>query len=306
MVVVTSTRESEAEETLPSYDRKSELMAFDDSKSGVQGLVEKGVEKVPRMFYCEHSNDLSWGLISASNSKISIPIIDLTGIHDDPNMRDGVVGKVRYACEKWGFIQVVNHGIPTQVLDEMIKGTRMFHQQDAELRKEYYTRDFSRKVAYLSNYTLYEDPYADWRDTIAFSLAPDHPKAQEFPAVCRDIVVEYSKKVMVLAYALFELLSEALGLDHFHLKEKGCAEGLLLLCNYYPPCPEPALTMGNKEHSDGDIMTILLQDQMGGLQVLHDSQWICVPPMHGALVVNIGDLLQVRGKIQILWWLTGR
>jgi len=98
---------------------------------------------------------------------------------------------------------------------------------------------------------------------------------------------------MVLAYALFELLSEALGLDHFHLKEKGCAEGLLLLCNYYPACPEPALTMGNREHSDGDIMTILLQDQMGGLQVLHDSQWIYVPPMHGALVVNIGDLLQV-------------
>ncbi|WVY98361.1 hypothetical protein V8G54_030512, partial [Vigna mungo] len=98
----------------------------------------------------------------------------------------------------------------------------------------------------------YEDPYADWRDTIAFSLAPDHPKAQEFPAVCRDIVVEYSKKIMVLAYALFELLSEALGLDHFHLKEKGCAEELLLLCNYYPPCPEPTLTMGNKEHSDDD------------------------------------------------------
>ncbi|ESW21294.1 hypothetical protein PHAVU_005G058700 [Phaseolus vulgaris] len=292
-MVVTSTHES-VTETFSSYDRKSELMAFDDSKAGVQELVENGVEKVPRMFYCDHSHD--YGFVSASNSKISIPIIDLTGIHDDPNLRDGVVGKVRYACEKWGFFQVINHGIPTHVLDEMIKGTRMFHQQDAEVRKEYYTRDFSRKVAYLSNYTLYEDPSADWRDTIAFSLAPDHPKAEEFPAVCRDIVIEYSKKTMVLAYALFELLSEALGLDKFHLKEKGCAEGLLLLCNYYPACPEPALTMGNKEHSDGDIMTILLQDQMGGLQVLHDSQWICVPPMHGALVVNIGDLLQLMSN----------
>jgi len=93
------------------------------------------------MLYCEHSNDLSCGLVSASNSKISIPIIDLTGIHDDPNLRDGVVGKVRYACEKWGFFRVINHGIPTPVLDEMTKGNRMFHQQDAEVRKEYYTRD---------------------------------------------------------------------------------------------------------------------------------------------------------------------
>ncbi|CAJ1958103.1 unnamed protein product [Sphenostylis stenocarpa] len=292
-MVVTSTNEVEVE-TVSSYDRKSELKTFDDSKAGVQGLVENGVAKVPRMFYYEHSNDLSDGLASAAKSKISIPAIDLTGIHDDPNLRDGVVRKVRYACEKWGFFQVINHGIPTHVLDEMIKGTGRFHQQDAEVRKEYYTRDFSRKVAYLSNYTLYEDPSADWRDTIAFSLAPDHPKAEEFPAVCRDIVIEYSKKIMVLAYAsLFELLSEALGLDRFYLKEKGCAEGLLLLCNFYPACPEPALTMGNKKHSDGNIMTILLQDQMGGLQVLHDSQWIDVPSMHGALVVNVGDLLQL-------------
>ena len=58
-----------------SYDRKSELMALDDSNAGVQGLVENGVTKVPLMFHCEQSN-LNDGLTSASNSKISIPIID--------------------------------------------------------------------------------------------------------------------------------------------------------------------------------------------------------------------------------------
>ncbi|XP_027343620.1 1-aminocyclopropane-1-carboxylate oxidase homolog 1-like isoform X2 [Abrus precatorius] len=281
--------------TVSSYDRKSEMKAFDDSKAGVQGLVENGVTKVPPMFCCEQSS-LNDGSPSESCSKISIPIIDLTGIHDDPILRSDVVGKVRYASEKWGFFQVINHGIPTHVLDEMIKGTCKFHQQDANVRKEYYTRDFSRKVSYLSNYTLYEDPYADWRDTLAFSMAPHPPQFEEFPSVCRDIVIEYSKKTMVLGYALFELLSESLGLNRFHLKEMGCAEGLLQLCHYYPPCPEPQLTMGNKQHSDGNVMTILLQDQMGGLQVLHDNQWINVPPLHGALVVNIGDLLQSFSK----------
>ncbi|WVZ22044.1 hypothetical protein V8G54_000588 [Vigna mungo] len=115
------------------------------------------------------------------------------------------------------------------------------------------------KAYVVVNDSWYHQLMSHW-DSIAFSLAPDHPKAQEFPAVCRDIVVEYSKKIMVLAYALFELLSEALGLDHFHLKEKGCAEELLLLCNYYPPCPEPALTMGNKEHSDGKFVGISLEN----------------------------------------------
>ncbi|KAJ1430763.1 Oxoglutarate/iron-dependent dioxygenase [Sesbania bispinosa] len=290
-MVVTSTDELEAV-TVSNYDRKSELKAFDDSKTGVQGLIENGVTKVQHMFYCEQSN-LSDGLTSESNSKLSIPTIDLTGIHGDPILRDEVVGKIRYACEKWGIFQIINHGIPNHVLDDMIKGTCRFHQQDAKVRKEYYTRDLSRKVVYLSNFTLYQDQSADWRDTLACFWAPHPPKTEELPAVCSDILIEYSKEVMALGSALFELLSEALGLTPFHLKEMGCAEGVFHLCHYYPPCPEPELTIGTTKHSDAGFITILLQDQMGGLQVLHDNQWIDVPPLHGALVVNIGDLLQL-------------
>ncbi|KAK7271300.1 hypothetical protein RJT34_27081 [Clitoria ternatea] len=290
-MVITSITELEAG-TVSTYDRLSEVKAFDDSKAGVQGLVENGVTKVPRMFHCGHSN-LSDGLTKESISKFSIPLIDLTGIHDDPVLRGDVVGRLRYACEKWGFFQVINHRIPTNVLDEMIKGTCRFHQQDAKVRKEYYTRDLSKKVIYLSNFSLYRDPSADWRDTLGFFMAPDPPKAEELPAVCRDIVIEYSKKVMELASTLFELVSEALGLNRFHLKKMGFDEGLLLLCHYYPACPEPELTIGTSRHTDGGFMTILLQDQMGGLQILYENQWIEVPPVHGALIVNIGDLLQL-------------
>jgi len=112
-------------------------------------------------------------------------------------------------------------------------------------------------------------------------------------------VIEYSEKVMVIASTLLELLSEALGLNRFHLKEMGCAEGSIVLCHYYPPCPEPELTMGNTNHTDNDFITILLQDHIGGLQVLHDNQWIDVTPINGALVVNIGDLLQVNNHFDL-------
>ncbi|KAG5015924.1 hypothetical protein JHK85_022060 [Glycine max] len=237
------------------------------------------------MFYCERTND-SEGSTSEPNSKFSIPTIDLTGIRDDPVLRDG-------ACEKWRFFQVIKREIPSDVLDEMIKGSGRFHQQDVKVRKEYYTCDPNRKVAYVSNYSLYHDPAANWRDTLGCVMAPHPPEAEELPAICRDIVVEYSKRVKAFASTLFELLSEALGLNRFHLEKIGCAEWFLLLCHYYPACPEPELTMGNRKHTDNDFITILLQDQIGGLQVLHDNQWVDVTSIHGALVINIGDLLQL-------------
>ena len=99
---------------------------------------------------------------------------------------------------------------------------------------------------------------------------------------------------MNLGYSLLELLSEALGLDSNYLKDMDCAKGLALVCQYYPACPQPELTIGVSKHADNDFLTVLLQDHIGGLQVFHQNQWVDVPPIPGALVVNIGDLLQVK------------
>lgn len=110
----------------------------------------------------------------------------------------------------------------------------------------------------------------------------------------REMMIEYSKEVMKLGKLLFELLSEALGLNTNHLKDMDCTNSLLLLGHYYPPCPQPDLTLGLTKHSDNSFLTILLQDHIGGLQVLHDQYWVDVPPVPGALVVNVGDLLQAN------------
>ncbi|XP_027350701.1 1-aminocyclopropane-1-carboxylate oxidase homolog 1-like [Abrus precatorius] len=272
-----------------NYDRKAEIKAFDESKTGVKGLVDSGVKRIPRMFH----SGISITENSASDSKFSVPVVDLKDIYNNYVRHEEVVNTIRSACHNWGFFQVINHGISISVMDEMIDGIRRFHEQDADVRKQFYTRDLKNRVLYHSNTSLYRDKFANWRDTVGCPMALDPPKAEELPAVFRDIIVEYSEKIMGLGCTIFELMSEALGLIPSCLKELSCAEGLFIQGHYYPPCPEPKLTMGTSKHTDASIMTILLQDQLGGLQVLHQNQWYNVPPVHGALVVNVGDLLQL-------------
>ncbi|XP_059632384.1 deacetoxyvindoline 4-hydroxylase-like isoform X2 [Cornus florida] len=267
MATATSTCEVEAI-TMPEFDRKSELKAFYDSKTGVKGLVDVGVTKLPHIFVHAHKVKLPEKSV-CGNSQFSIPTIDLEGIKKDAALLGEIVEKVRDASEKWGFFQVVNHGIPISVMDEMFDGVRRFHEQDTET------------------------PAANWKDTTYCVMAPQPPDLAELPAVCRDIMMEYSKYVLKLGLTLLELLSKALGLDLDHLKDMNCAEGLFVTSHYYPACPEPELTFGTSSHADTGFITILLQDQQGGLQVLQENQWVDVPPLPGALVINIADLLQL-------------
>ena len=169
-------------ETL-EYDQKGELRAFDDTKAGVKGVLDAGVEKLPRIFVHGHNKEEE----KCGNDKFqsSIPVIDIGGVFEDQVSQSEIVEKLCDACENWGFFQVVNHGIPARVMDEMLEGIRKFHEQDAEMKRPFYTRDWTKSIVYNSNYDLYESEAALWKDTITCKMAPLHPQPEELPLVCR-------------------------------------------------------------------------------------------------------------------------
>ncbi|KAB1219177.1 hypothetical protein CJ030_MR3G008356 [Morella rubra] len=277
----------------PKYDRTSDRKAFDEAKSGVKGLVDAGVTKIPRIFIHEqHMLQCDKSGVSC-DPNVSIPVIDLEGIHTAASVRANIVNRVRVACEKWGFFQVVNHGIEVAVLDEMIDGVRRFHEQDTGVKKGFYTRDETKRVTYNTNFDFYQAKAANRRDTIYCAMAPSPPDPEELPEVCSDIMIDFSKKVMRLGLTVFELLSEALGLKPNHLKDMGCGEGLYVLGHYFPECPEPDLTLGLSRHTDSAFLTVVLQDQMGGLEVLHENRWVNVLPIPGSLIINLGDMMRL-------------
>ncbi|XP_010414213.1 PREDICTED: probable 2-oxoacid dependent dioxygenase [Camelina sativa] len=274
-----------------NYDRTDEVKAFDEMKIGVKGLMDAGITQIPRIFHHPHATFTN---PKPSSSTLKIPTIDLGGcVFESTVMRESIITKVKDAVEKFGFFQVINHGIPVDVMEKMKDGIRGFHEQDSEVKKTFYSRDMTKKVKYNTNFDLYSSQAVNWRDTLTTVMAPDGLQVEDLPAVCREIMLEYSKRMMKLGEIIFELLSEALGLKPNHLKELDCAKSLSLLSHYYPPCPEPDRTFGISSHTDISFITILLQDHIGGLQVLHDGYWIDVPPNPEALIVNLGDLLQL-------------
>ncbi|KAL7608954.1 hypothetical protein Lser_V15G13931 [Lactuca serriola] len=275
------------------YDRKAELIAFDETKSGVKGLVDAGITEVPRIFRLPSPENPNSD--QKSPPEHSLPVINLEGIKEDPIRRKEVVKEIKEALGSWGFFQMVNHGVPISVMEEMKKGVLGFFEQDNEVKKHWYTRDSSGKtrVVYNSNFDLYSAPVTNWRDSFLCTMYPNPPQPDELPPQCRDILLEYSNHVMNLGRSVLELMSEALGLDSNYLLDMGCAEGLSIGNHYYPPCPQPELTIGTLEHTDAGFITILQQDHIGGLKVFYQNEWTDVPTIPGAFVVNAGDLLQL-------------
>jgi isopenicillin N synthase-like dioxygenase len=121
----------------------------------------------------------------------------------------------------------------------------------------------------------------------------------------REVALEYLKTSMKLARKLVEILIGKLGVTLDDSRMNGLMGLKMVNMNFYPTCPNPELTVGVGRHSDMGTLTVLLQDGIGGLYVKieedidagNKGEWMEIPPIPGALLINVGDALQVNPNI---------
>ncbi|KAE8689875.1 LOB domain-containing protein 29-like [Hibiscus syriacus] len=261
-----------------------EMKAFLESKEGVKGLVDSGITKIPSFFI--RPADSMDATLAAPH--LQIPEIDLKGFEGE--RRREIVDAIRDAAQTWGFFRMVNHCVPIPTMENMIDAIRQFHEQPQDVKKAWYSRNESGQRLTDCNTNI---KAAAWRDTLALEFPDGEINEQAIPQVCRKATSEYMKHMVQLKDTLSELISEALGLRRHYLASIKCMKRALIQCHYHPPCPQPELTLGTSTHTDPSFLTILLENNIDRLQVLHQDQWVNVPHRHGYLIANIGDFLQI-------------
>ncbi|MED6223334.1 hypothetical protein PIB30_073026 [Stylosanthes scabra] len=262
--------------------------------NGVKGLYEMGLKSLPKQYIQPLEERMSM-----ENNKVvsqeSIPIIDMSN-NNNCDVEDAICD----AAERWGFFQVINHGVPIQVLESVKDATYRFYELAAE-EKVKYTKEnsASKNVRYGSSFSPDAEKALEWKDYLSLFYVSDDEAIATWPHACRDEALEYMKKSEALIKRLLNILMKRLNVSEIDETKEALLMGSRRInLNYYPVCPNHDLTVAIGRHSDVSTLTILLQDQTGGLFVRTEDRrgWIHVSPIPGALVINIGDALQIMSN----------
>ncbi|ONI34608.1 hypothetical protein PRUPE_1G490000 [Prunus persica] len=227
---------------------------------------------------------------------MAIPVIDFSKL--DGEERAQTLAQLANGCEEWGFFQLVNHGIS----DELLERVKKVSSECFKLERE---EEF-KKSALVKSLNGQKLENVDWEDV--FTLLDDNEWPSKTPGF-KETMTEYRTELKKLAERIMEVMDENLGLPKGYIKRafNGGEEDNAFFgtkVSHYPPCPQPELVTGLRAHTDaGGVILLFQDDQVGGLQILKDGQWIDVQPLHNSIVINTGDQIEVlsNGLYKSVW-----
>lgn len=222
-----------------------------------------------------------------------IPVLDLAAAPPD-----ALAARIDEALTGTGFFAVTGHGVPEAVVQGGFDAGRRFFALPEATKRRWHIDANHRGFDPIGWQALDPDRPPDLKESfylgveaIAPNPWPDEALLPGFRAACE----AYAVAMRALAGRLMGLFETALGLPAGHfdafMRHPTCTTRLL----HYPPQPATAAPgqIGCGAHTDWGALTLLAQSEAGGLQVQHaQGHWLDVPPLPGAYVVNIGDMMQ--------------
>ncbi|XP_022868920.1 protein SRG1-like [Olea europaea var. sylvestris] len=267
--------------TAPSLDKAVEELAINTSAPPEKFIRKEGL-----------------GGSTSGLPYLDIPVLDLSLLNSSTPEAEEELKKLRLGFSSCGYFQAINHGIDTSFIDEVHDVTRKFFKLPMEEKKKY-ARDVDDIDGYGNDTVYSENQTLDWNDRLYLNVKPENRRKMkvwpEHPTNFRQILLDLTAKLENVNEIVSKAMAKSLGLEEdCFVKQYGENPIALARFNLYPPCPTPDLVLAAKAHGDASAMTYLLQDkEVEGLQALKDDKWYKVRIVPDAIVVNVGDQIEI-------------
>lgn len=246
-----------------------------------------------------------------SDNNEKIPIIDISSLvkknSSSSEQKEKTAKEIGQACKQYGFFYIIGHEVSQQLQEQLESLSKQFFALPLETKLKIKMSEGG--IAWRGFFPLGGELTSgkpDMKEGVYFGeeLSEDHPLVQShtplhgrnlFPSEIAEFgptVLEYMREITRVGHAVLEGIALSLGLEANYFNERYTKNPLQLFrIFHYPKVENPEGLWGVGEHTDYGLLTILKQDNSGGLQVKSQSQWIEAPPVDNSFVCNIGDML---------------
>jgi isopenicillin N synthase-like dioxygenase len=238
-----------------------------------------------------------------------LPIIDLAGSAADARQEARVAAEIDAAAAEYGFFYIVGHGVEPRTIESLLDLSRTFFRLDEGIKRRL---DMSRGGRAWRGYfpvgRELTSGRPDLKEGLYFGeeLPPTDPRVHAglplhgpnlFPELpgFREAVLDYMRALTALGHRLIALIARGLALDANAFHERYTSNPTTLFrIFHYPAAPRErtAEQYGVGAHTDYGLLTLLYQDDAGGLEIREEAGWIEAPYVPGSFVINVGDMLE--------------
>jgi isopenicillin N synthase-like dioxygenase len=243
--------------------------------------------------------------MNTTDASAPLPIVDLRPLL--AGVGQAVAAQIGAACRRTGFFYVTGHGVEEALIERLTALSREFFAQSAETKLRIRMARGGRAWrGYFPVGGELTSGRPDLKEGLYYGaeLGPDHPRVRagtplfgqnlfpdEIPAL-RDAVLAYMEALTRLGHTVTSGIALSLGLPASYFADRYTGDPFTLFRIFnYPPAAGGDDTWGVGEHTDYGLLTLLLQDDAGGLEVRTRDGWIEAPPVRGSFVCNLGDML---------------